>query len=119
MSFLTTEQYEARARIAKALAHPSRLRLLDALKQKPMCVCELTDLIGADQSTVSKHLAILKNAGLVEGHREGLLTLYRVRCACLDGFFSCIESVLRQNLKSQQAVVRTGTGGSARRRATV
>jgi ArsR family transcriptional regulator, arsenate/arsenite/antimonite-responsive transcriptional repressor len=105
MNFLTDGQYEARARVAKALAHPTRLQLLDALKQKAMCVGELTRLIGDDQSTVSKHLAILKNAGLVEGRREGLVTLYRVRCACLDGFFSCMENVLRQNLKTQQAAV--------------
>ncbi len=58
------EQYEARARIAKALAHPSRLLILDALRQGELCVCELTPLVGADQSTVSKHLAVLRQAGL-------------------------------------------------------
>ncbi|HVP13163.1 MAG TPA: metalloregulator ArsR/SmtB family transcription factor [Phycisphaerae bacterium] len=115
MKFLNAEQYEARARVAKALAHPSRLRLLDAIKQKPMCVCELTDLMGADQSTVSKHLAILKNAGLVECHKEGLVTRYRVRCTCLDGFFGCIENVLRQNLKAQQAAVGATAASAGRR----
>jgi ArsR family transcriptional regulator len=117
MKPLTAEQYEARARVAKALAHPSRLRLLDALKQAPMCVCELTDLIGADQSTVSKHLAILKNAGLVECQKEGLVTRYRVRCTCLEGFFGCIENVLRENLRTQQAAV-TSTAASAGRRSS-
>ena len=98
-------QYEARARIAKALAHPSRLLLLDALQDKELCVCELTELVGADQSTVSKHLALLKAAGLVEDRKKGSNTYFRVRCRCLQGFFACIESVLKANLKAQQEMV--------------
>lgn len=98
--------YEVRARVAKALAHPSRLMMLDALaEEKEMCVCDLTELVGADQSTVSKHLAVLKNAGLVADRKEGVMTFYRVKVNCLRGFWSCIESVLKQNLKEQHAAV--------------
>jgi ArsR family transcriptional regulator len=99
------QRYEARARIAKALAHPSRLMILDALQQQELCVCELTELVGADQSTVSKHLAILKNAGLVEDRKEGPMNYYRNTCQCLDGFFGCMESVLKTNLKAQAKLV--------------
>jgi len=97
--------YEARANIAKALAHPNRLLLLDALKEKETCVCKLTELVGADQSTVSKHLAILKNAGLVDARKDGSMTYYRLTCPCLERFFECIEAVLRENLKSYRALV--------------
>ena len=99
--------YEARARVAKALAHPSRLLILDALQQRETCVCELTELVGADQSTVSKHLAILKQAGLVEDRKEGANTYYRVKVCCLEGFWRCVESVLKENLKAQQAALRS------------
>jgi len=99
------EVYEARARIARALAHPTRLMLLDALKERPMCVCEMTELAGVDQSTVSKHLAILKDAGLVGVRKHKSMSYYRLTCSCLDGFFGCIESVLRENLKAQRALV--------------
>ena len=95
-------QYQARAAIAKALAHPTRLLLLDALSQKERCVSELTELVGADQSTVSKHLAILKNSGLVADRKQRAMNVYRVTCPCLDGFFTCIESVLERNLRAQQ-----------------
>ncbi len=71
MHRLTPEQCGARAGVAKALAHPTRLLMLDVLMRKDACVCELTELIDADQSTVSKHPAILKNAGLVTCRREG------------------------------------------------
>ena len=99
------ELYEARARIAKALAHPTRLLLLDALKEKEMCVCEMTELAGVDQSTVSKHLAILKDAGLVGVRKDKAMSCYHVKCKCLDGFFVCMESVLRENLRAQKALV--------------
>ena len=92
--------------MAKALAHPSRLLILDALQQRETCVCELTELVGADQSTVSKHLAILKQAGLVEDRKKGANTYYCVRVCCLEGFWRCVEGVLKENLKAQQAALR-------------
>ena len=98
-------RYEARARIAKALAHPSRLLMLDALADREMCVCELTELVGADQSTVSKHLAVLKQAGIVDDRKEGSMAFYRLKVRCLRGFWQCIESVLKENLKAQQAAI--------------
>ena len=105
MKAKTKAQYEARARIAKALAHPSRLLMLDALANEEQCVCELTELVGADQSTVSKHLAVLKQAGIVEDRREVNMTICRLRIRCLRGFWDCVDSVLRQNLKEQQAAL--------------
>ncbi|GMU84678.1 MAG: winged helix-turn-helix transcriptional regulator [Phycisphaerales bacterium] len=99
-------RYDARAKIAKAMAHPSRLLILEALEGREICVCDLTDLVGADQSTVSKHLAVLKQAGLVEDRRDGVMVFYKLRVCCLQGFWDCIETVLTQNLKVQQAVLR-------------
>jgi len=96
-------QYAARARVAKALAHPSRLLILDAITEGEKCVCELTELVDADQSTVSKHLAILKQAGIIEDRKEGPRIFYRARIHCLKGLWDCIENVLRENLKAQQA----------------
>ncbi len=97
--------YEARASVAKALAHPTRLFLLDALSKREMCVYDLTALVEADQSTVSKHIAVLKNAGLVAGRKEGSMNYYRVTCSCLDGFFECIESILKDNLEAQRTAM--------------
>jgi ArsR family transcriptional regulator len=98
--------YEARAKIAKALAHPSRLMMLDALRDEELTVSQLTELVGADQSTISKHLAILRDVGFLKVRREGTLSYYAVKCQCLDGFFGCIETVLRQNLAEQQELVQ-------------
>lgn len=105
MKLKNLKTYEARARVAKALSHPSRLLILDVLSDEEQCVCDLTELVGSDQSTVSKHLAILREAGLIEGRKEGSMTFYRVKVGCLEGFFSCLESVLRENLRTQRAAV--------------
>jgi ArsR family transcriptional regulator len=105
MKILSKKQYEARARIAKALAHPSRLLMLDALSQQEVCVCDLTELVGSDQSTVSKHLGVLRNAGLVDMRKEGTMTFYRIKVRCLKGFWGCIETVLSKNLKEQKELL--------------
>ncbi len=87
------------------MGHPSRLLILEALQDRERCVCELTELVGADQSTVSKHLAVLKQAGLVDDRREGSTIFYRPRVKCLEGFWRCIEAVLKENLKAQAAAL--------------
>lgn len=97
--------YRARARVAKAMAHPTRLRILDVLQQREWCVCELTELIGADQSTVSRHLAVLRDAGLIADRREGVMTFYRPRVRCLEGFWRCVDTVLQENLKAHAEAV--------------
>lgn len=106
MNRKTRKQYDARAKIAKALAHPSRLLMLDLLQHQEMCVSELTAEVDADQSTVSKHLAILKHVGLIDVRKEGALSFYRVTCGCLGGFFSCLEAVLKSDVKDRQASLR-------------
>lgn len=106
MKLKPRELYEARARVAKAMSHASRLLLLDALLEREMCVNDLTELVGADQSTVSKHLAILKDAGLIAARKDGSMSCYRVTCKCLGGFFGCLETVLEENLKAQRAAMR-------------
>lgn len=78
----------------KAMAHPSRLMLVDELSRGERCVCDLTNLVGHDISTVSKHLAVLKKAGLVEDERRGKQVFYRMRVPCVLNFFQCLEAVL-------------------------
>jgi DNA-binding transcriptional ArsR family regulator len=99
-------KYEARARIIKALAHPARLLIVDELSSAgERCVCELTEMIGSDMSTVSRHLAVLKGAGLVEDEKRGQMVFYHLRMKCILSFFDCIESVMACNAKIQQELL--------------
>lgn len=86
-------KYNVFAKIIKAIAHPTRLFIIDELTQKERCVCELTKLIGDDISTVSKHLAVLKNAGIVVSEKRGTQVYYKLHCPCILKFLGCIESV--------------------------
>jgi len=99
-------RYEARARILKALAHPTRLFIVEELARGERCVCELQAMIGADISTVSKHLAQLRNAGLVEDDKRGVQVYYSLRAACVPGFLDCVQKVLKESAQRQLACVR-------------
>ncbi|MBC8873828.1 MAG: helix-turn-helix transcriptional regulator [Planctomycetes bacterium] len=99
-------KYEARAKIIKALAHPARLLIVDELAQHgERCVCELTEMIGTDMSTVSRHLSQLKNAGIVSDEKRGTTVYYRLQVQCIMNFFECVESVMACNAKSQQELL--------------
>ena len=84
----------AKAGIFKALAHPSRILMVEALAEGEMCVCELQKLVGADVSTVSKHLAVLKDAKIVSCEKRGLNIYYSLDAGCVTGFIECIETMI-------------------------
>ena len=98
------ELYEYRARILKALAHPSRLMMVDALSEGERCVCELQQIVGSDMSTVSKHLAVLKAAGIVSDRKQGLQVFYRLEITCVKCFLDCADAVVRNNALAQERV---------------
>jgi len=87
-------RYERRARIMKALAHPTRLFLVDQLSNGPRCVGDLSAMVDADISTISKHLLVLKNAGVVADERMGSQVFYTLRTPCVCSWQSCVEGVL-------------------------
>jgi len=97
------DHLEARARVLKAMAHPSRLFIIEELEKEERCVCDLTAMIGADVSTVSKHLSVLKQAGIVLDDKRGNQVFYRLRVPCILNFFGCVESVLESQARSQTA----------------
>jgi DNA-binding transcriptional ArsR family regulator len=85
--------YQEQAAIFKALGHPSRLAMVHALGDQERCVCELQQIVGADISTVSKHLAILKHEGIVATRREGNQIFYRLRTPCILDIFTCLAAL--------------------------
>ena len=92
------EAYKAQARVLKALAHESRLLIVDRLAQGDCTAGELTEIVGSDQSTVSKHLAVLRAHGIVDDSREGSVVRYRLVTRCVTSFFSCAGQVLKERM---------------------
>jgi ArsR family transcriptional regulator len=102
---VTKARFAAKARIIKAMAHPTRLFIVDELSRQSRCVCELTDMIGADVSTVSKHLAILRSAGIVADDKRGVQVWYTLKMPCILNFFGCVEQVQKRTAKEQLATL--------------
>lgn len=99
--------FEARAKIIKAMAHPTRLFIVDELARSERCVNELTQMIGADVSTVSKHLSILKGAGLIKDEKRGTQVFYYLKMPCILNFFGCVESVLKTTAKENLSLIES------------
>ena len=102
----TKTRLEARARILKAMAHPTRLFVVEELAKGERCVCELTEMIGSDMSTVSRHLGVLRSAGIIADERRGSQVFYTLRCPCVLRFFSCVEGVLAANARERVGASR-------------
>jgi len=99
------QRYEIQAKILKALAHPTRLLIVDELFKKEHCVCELTDMIGADTSTVSKHLSLLKEAGIVGIEKRGTNVFYILKIPCAINFLACIRDIMKARIKEQMKII--------------
>ncbi len=99
------KRLEARARILKALGNASRLLILEELAQGEKCVADLTQAVGSDVSTVSKHLSLLKSVGLVRDEKRGNQVFYRLLAPCVLSFFTCVESVMEARVQQQIAVI--------------
>jgi DNA-binding transcriptional ArsR family regulator len=91
--YATPAGYRAQAKVFKALGHPTRLFMAVELGRGERCVCELQELIGADMSTVSKHLSILREVGLVADERRGNQIFYSLAVPCVLNFMGCIDGL--------------------------
>ncbi len=105
MDIQTRARFSARARVIKALSHPSRLFIVDELSRGERCVCELTELIGADTSTVSKHLSILRNAGIIRDDKRGTQVFYQLTMPCVLRFLDCVETIMQENAQAQMSLM--------------
>ncbi len=79
------------AKVFKALGHPTRLWIVKQLADGEHCVCEFVDAVGVQFATISQHLAILKQAGIIEDDKRGKSVFYRLTCPCVINMLECIE----------------------------
>jgi ArsR family transcriptional regulator len=96
------QEAEIRAKIIKAMAHPVRLIVIEFLKDGERPFSEIFDLFQLDKSTVSKHLLVLKEAGIVSSKKDGSDMIYKLEVPCVIDFFSCVTAVIESNVKKQQ-----------------
>ncbi len=100
--------YNRQADILKALAHPLRVAILDFLKDGEQCVCDIAKKVGSERSNVSRHLAVMVNAGVLQCHKEGLKVIYRLKAKCVLDFLECVTTCLKhqadENIKLLRAI---------------
>ncbi len=97
---------EAKAKVLKALAHPTRLWVAEQLAEGERCVCEFADAIDADFSTVSKHLTVLKQAGIIDDDKRGKQVFYRLKVPCVLNFMKCVEEVIKSQVNEQIGLLK-------------
>jgi ArsR family transcriptional regulator len=98
--------YEAKAAVLKALAHPTRLWMAEQLAGGEKCVCEFVEVMDFDFSTISRHLAVLKRAGIVEVDKRGKQVFYRLKVPCVLNFMNCVEAVIKAQGKDRTALMK-------------
>ena len=97
---------QAKARVFKALGHPTRLYIVEKLSKGECCVCAFADAISADLSTVSKHLSVLKQAGIVEDEKRGLQVFYHLKIPCVLNFMECVEDAIKSSVDAQVEMLK-------------
>jgi ArsR family transcriptional regulator len=83
--------FNQRVAVFKALGNPARLRMVDALNGGEHCVCDLVKAAGLGWATVSRHLSVLKEAGVVEDEKRGKQVFYRLRLGCIETMNRCLD----------------------------
>lgn len=96
---------EAKANVLKALGHPTRLWMAEQLAGGEKCFCELAANIDADFSTISKHLSLLKQAGVVIDEKRGKQVYYRLKVPCILNMMPCVEAVIEARVQTQIALM--------------
>lgn len=99
---ISIEEAEIRSNIIKAMAHPVRLMIIEYLKDRSRPFSEVFGLFVLDKSTVSKHLLVLKEAGIVTSKKSGNEMIYTLEVPCVTDFFSCVTAVIENNVRRQQ-----------------
>jgi ArsR family transcriptional regulator len=98
--------YEMKAAIIQAVAHPLRLAIVEYLGGGEQCVCDIAREVGAERSNVSRHLALMLKAGVLQCRKDGLRVMYSLRTPCIGGFLACVSQALRERLERERAVLR-------------
>ena len=99
---ISFEEAEIRSKIIKAMAHPVRLMIVDMLKDGEATFSKIKGVFESDKSTISKHLLVLKESGILSSRKSGVDMIYRLETPCIIAFFGCVTGVIENNVKRQQ-----------------
>jgi len=91
------------ANIFKALSHPTRLQIVQLLKEKPLCVCEILPQIESEQSNTSQHLSVLKNQGIVDSKKDGSMVIYKIKSPEVYQMIDIAENIILNQIEETKS----------------
>lgn len=106
---MNKEFYKLKTSLIKALANPTRLMIVDCLRNGEKSVGDIIQITKEEQSNISKNLGILKTNGFIKDRKEGLNVYYSLKICCINDFFCCLDNIISENLKYQQELLNTST----------
>ncbi len=106
MDATSRKLYEMKAEVIQAAGHPIRLAIIDFLRDGEQCVCDIAGHVGAQRSNVSRHLAVMLKAGVVDCRKEGLRVMYTLKTPCILGFLACVSDALREQLHRDNVLLK-------------
>lgn len=104
---MTHKAIELRAEILKALAQPTRLKILEFLREGEKCVCEIYLAVNGEQSNISKHLSIMQKANLLSSRKDGIRVLFSVKYREVFDIMDLVNHLLRKYFKENVQLMRT------------
>ena len=97
--------FEKQAEIAKAVAHPLRIAVIDYLKAGEECVCDIAAHVGSERSNVSRHLGVMVKAGILSCRKDGLKVYYQLRTPCVADFLGCVARILKHQAEEHEKLL--------------
>ena len=97
---------EKQAAVAKAIAHPLRIAIVDLLKDGQQCVCDIAEHVGSERSNVSRHLSVMVSAGVLTYYKKGLKVIYRIKTPCIVDFLSCLTNCLKEQARENDELLK-------------
>ena len=98
--------YARQAEIAKAIAHPVRIAVLDFLQSGEQCVCDIAEAVGSERSNVSRHLSVMVSAGVLSCRKDGLKVMYSIKTPCILQFFGCMTKVIKAQARENERLLQ-------------
>lgn len=89
--------------VFKALSHPTRLQIVRLLKEKPLCVCEILPQIESEPSNTSQHLAVLKNQGIVDSKKDGMMVIYSIKSPEVYEMIDIAENIILKQIEETKS----------------
>lgn len=89
--------------VFKALSHPIRLQIVRLLKEKPLCVCEILPQIESEPSNASQHLAVLKNQGIVDSKKDGMMMIYNIKSPEVYEMIDIVEGIILKQIEETKS----------------